>query len=137
MEKVKEYGGAATTTGATAYLLTKLLSNSDSNKTTYGGMSIASTVGVAAAVGSVSSKLAHDYVLPHIPQSEKWQTVEAAAINATASGAGSVGYVYLMDPSLARADALQISLYSIGGEMLGNYIFDHFVKPSMGGFYSM
>jgi len=44
----KDYAGAAATTGLMAYFLTKLLSGGTANKQTYGGMTIASTVGVAA-----------------------------------------------------------------------------------------
>lgn len=129
MDKVYDYGAAAATTGASAFLLAKVLGGQSSSNAISGGMSIATTVGLAAAAGSVISKLSHDYVLPHIPQPEKWATIEAGALNVVASGGGAIGAVYLMDPAEARADALPIAFYAVAGEMLGGYIHQNFIAP--------
>lgn len=46
-------------------------------------------MGMAAAFGLVTSKLAHNYLLSHIAQDEKWKTLELPGLNATVSVGGS------------------------------------------------
>eukprot|EP01130_Rhizamoeba_saxonica_P009003 TRINITY_DN3653_c0_g3_i1.p1 TRINITY_DN3653_c0_g3~~TRINITY_DN3653_c0_g3_i1.p1 ORF type:complete len:140 (-),score=38.55 TRINITY_DN3653_c0_g3_i1:238-657(-) len=43
-------------------------------------------IGKAGAVGSVAGDLAHDWVLPHIPQPEKLKRIEAMALDFGTSG---------------------------------------------------
>ncbi|MHB9057136.1 MAG: hypothetical protein ACYC2P_13480, partial [Paludibacteraceae bacterium] len=115
--------------GLSAFLLAKVLGGESTSGRFPGGMSASTTIALAASAGSVAAKLAHDYVLPHIPQDAKWITVESAGLNALASGGGAIGAVYLMDPAAARADSLPIAFYSVGGEMLGNYAYEKFIRP--------
>jgi len=43
--------------------------------------------------------------------------------------AGAWGYVTLMDSDVAKANAVPIIGYDIGGEIVGQYIYDGFIKP--------
>ena len=73
-----------------------------------GGMAVpqAAAIGLGAAGGSIAGDLAHNYVLPHIPQSEKYLGIESAAVSIGASVAGaylamnSIGEVPFMTPLL-------------------------------------
>jgi len=75
------------------------------------------------------AKVGHDYVLPHIPQAYKWKTIESASLNAGMARAGAWGYVALMDSKVAKADAVPIIGYAVGGEIVGKYIYNGFIKP--------
>jgi len=138
MQKIKmdtalDYVGLAATTGLSAYVLAQLLSGGSANRQLYHGMTMATAVGIVTGVGSMVAKAGHDYVLPHIPQADKWKTVESASLNAgmasAGAGAGAWGYVALMDSDVAKADAVPIIGYAIGGEIVGQYIYDGFIKP--------
>jgi len=89
----------------------------------------ATAVGIATGVNSMVAKAGHDYVLPHIPQANKWKTIESASLNAGMASAGAWGYVALMDSNVAKADAVPIIGYTLGGEIVGHYIYDGFIKP--------
>jgi len=91
-------------------------------------MTTAMAVGIATGVGSMVAKAGHYYVLPHIPQA-KWKTIESASLNAGMAGAGAWGYVALMDSDVAKANAVPIIGYALGGEIVGHYIYDSFIKP--------
>jgi len=43
--------------------------------------------------------------------------------------AGAWGYVVLMDSDVAKADPVHIIGYAIGSEIVGQYIYDGFIKP--------
>jgi len=43
--------------------------------------------------------------------------------------AGAWGYVALMDSNVAKADAVPIIGYAVRGEIVGQYIYDGFIKP--------
>jgi len=129
MDTALNYVGLAATTGLSAYVLAQLLSGGSSNRQLYHGMTTAMAVGIATGVGSMAAKAGHDYVLPHIPQADKWKTVESASLNAGLAGAGAWGYVALMDSDVAKANAVPIIGYAVGGEIVGQYIYDGFIKP--------
>jgi len=74
-------------------------------------MTTAMAVGIATGVGSMVAKASHDYVLPHIPQADKWKTIELALLNAGMAGTGAWGYVALMDSNVAKANAVPIISY--------------------------
>jgi len=126
MDMALDYVGLAATTGLSAYVLAQLLSGGSANRQLYHGMTTATAVGIATGVGSMVAKAGHDYVLPHIPQADKWKTIESASLNA---GAGAWGYVALMDSDVAKADAVLIIGYAVGGEIVGQYIYDGSIKP--------
>jgi len=92
-------------------------------------MTMATAVGIATGVGSMVAKASHDYVLPHIPQADKWKTVESATLNAGMARVGAWLYIVLMDSDVAKADAVPIIGYAVGGEIVGQYIYDGFIKP--------
>jgi len=119
MDMALDYVGLAATTGLSTYVLAQLLS----------GMTMATAVGIATGVGSMVAKAGHDYVLPHIPQADKWKTIKSASLNAGMAGAGAWGYVALMDNDVAKANAVPIIGYAVGGEIVGQYIYDGFIKP--------
>jgi len=67
MDMALDYVGLAATTGLSAYVL---LSGGSAKRQLYHGMTMA--VGIATGVGSMVAKASHDYVIPHIPQANKW-----------------------------------------------------------------
>jgi len=129
MDTALDYVGLAATMGLSAYVLAQLLARGSSNRQSYHGMTTAMAVGIATGVGSMVGKAGHDYVLPHIPQVDKWKTIELALLNAGMAGAGAWGYVALMDSDVAKANAVPIISYALGGEIVGHYIYDGFIKP--------
>jgi len=109
MDTALNYVGLAATTGLSAYVLAQLLSGGSANRQLYHGMTMAMAVGIATGVGSMVAKASHDYVLPHIPQADKWKTIdELASLNAGMAGTCAWGYVALMDSDVAKADAVPI-----------------------------
>jgi len=44
------------------------------------------------------------------------------------ASAGAWGYVALMDSDVAKANAVPIISYAVGGEIVGQYIYDGFIK---------
>jgi len=129
MDMALDYVGLAATTGLSAYVLAQLLSGGSANRQLYHGMTMAMAVGIATGVGSMVAKVGHDYVLPHIPQANKWKTIKSATLNAGLAGRGAWGYVALMDSDVAKANAVPIIGYAVGGEIVGQYIYDGFIKP--------
>jgi len=129
MNMALNYVGLAATTGLSAYVLAQLLSGGSANRQLYHGMTMATAVGIATGVGSMVAKASHDYVLPHIPQADKWKTIKSASLNAEMAGAGAWGYVALMNSDVAKANAVPIIGYAVGGKIVGQYIYDGFIKP--------
>jgi len=72
------------------------------------GMTVATAVGIATGCAA------------HTPQADKWKTIESALLNA--------GMPVLV-PGAAKADAVPIISYTIGGEIMGQNIHDRFIKP--------
>jgi len=89
MDMALNYVGLAATTGLSAYVLAQLLSGGSANRQLYHGMTTATAVDIATGVGSMVAKAGHDYVLPHIPQANKWKTIESTSLNAGMAGAGA------------------------------------------------
>jgi len=129
MDMALNYVGLAATTGLSAYVLAQLLSSGSANRQLYHGMTTATAVGIATGVGSMVAKAGHDYVLPHIPQADKWKTIKSASLNTGMAGVGAWGYVALMDSNVAKADAVPIIGYAVGGEIVGQHIYDSSIKP--------
>jgi len=129
MDTALNYVGLAATTGLSTYVLAQLLSGGSVNRQLYHSMTTAMAVGIATGVGSMVAKASHDYVIPHILQSDKWKTIESALLNAELAGAGAWGYVALMDSDVAQTNAVPIIGFAVGGEIGGQYIYDVFIKP--------
>jgi hypothetical protein len=129
MDTALNYVGLAATRGLRAYVLTQLLSDGSANRQLCHGMTTATAVGIATGVGSMVAKAGHDYVLPHIPQADKWKTIESTLLDAGMACTGAWGYVALMDSDVAKANAVPIIGYAVGGEIVGQYIYDGFIKP--------
>jgi len=129
MDVALDYVGLAATTGLSAYVHAQLLTGGSTNRKIYHGMTMAMAVGIATGVGSMVAKASHVYVLPHIPQANKWKTIESASLNEGMAGTGAWGYVALMDSDVAKAGAVPIIGYAISSEIVGQYIYDNFIKP--------
>jgi len=129
MDMALNYVGLAATSDLSAYVLAQLLSGGSANRQLYHGMTTATAVGIATGVGSMVAKAGHDYFLPHIPQANKWKTVESASLNTGMAGAGAWGYVALMNSDVAKANTVPIIGYAVGGEIVGKYIYNWFIKP--------
>ncbi len=85
----KEMASKAALTGAIATAASFLLVGD--GPASFGGISIPSSLalGLGAAGGSVVGDLAHQYVLPHIPQDQKYLGIESAAISIGAAAGGA------------------------------------------------
>jgi len=67
-------------------------------------MTTAMAVGIATGVGSMVAVAGHDFVLPYIPQADKWKTIESCLLNVCMAVTGAWGYVSLMDSDVAKAN---------------------------------
>lgn len=96
------------------------------------GMSVPQSVaiGLGAATGSVAGDLAHKYVLPHIPQNQKYMGAESAAVSIVASIAGAyVGMSMIGDVPINNAIFL-----GGGSYVMSDYVFHHVIDTTSGGF---
>lgn len=96
------------------------------------GMSVpqAAAIGLGAAGGSVVGDLAHKYILPHIPQNEKYIGAESAAV----SIAGSVAGAYLGMNMMGDTPFITAALLGGGSYVTSDYLFHHVIDVSSGGF---
>jgi len=108
MDTALNYVGLAATTGLSTYVLAQLRVGGRANRQLYHGMTTATAVCIATGVGLMVAKTSHDYDLPHIPQADKWKSIELASLNAGMASAGAWGYVALMDSNVAKANAVPI-----------------------------
>jgi hypothetical protein len=136
MQAITQYGAQALTVGASAYLLSKVLGGSGSSEELGSGIDAAAAIALGSVAGSLLAAVAHDYVLPHLPQSDKLTTIESAALNIGASAGGAIALIYLMDGSAAASHWMPIATYAVAGEIAGNYLYGQFVNPALGSFYN-
>lgn len=89
---IKAYGVKASLSGLTMGIGSVLLFGESVNRSVL-GMSVPSYIPIAVAggMGSLAGDLAHDYVLPHIPQPKKLANLESAGLNFATSGGVFVG----------------------------------------------
>jgi hypothetical protein len=98
---------------------------------TVAGMSVPGPVaiGLGASFGSWTGDLAHKFVLPYIPQSQKYQGIESAAISVGGAVAGS--YLAL---SMMGEVPIQTAIFLGGGAFVaGDYAY-YRVFSKQGGF---
>lgn len=87
-------------------------------------------LGIGAGIGSVAGDLAHNYVLPHIPQDQKWIGVETAAVSVGAAAAGA--YVGM---SMFGSVPIMTPLLIGGGSYIGaDYLYHNVWDMKSGGF---
>ena len=96
------------------------------------GMSVpqAAAIGLGAAGGSVVGDLAHKYVLPHIPQNEKYIGVESAAV----SIAGSIAGAYLGMNMIGETPLITAALLGGGSYIGADFLYQHVIDMSSCGF---
>lgn len=87
-------------------------------------------IGLGAATGSVVGDLTHKYVLPHIPQSEKYQGIETAAVSLIGASIGS----YVGMRSIGEVPIMTPILLGGGSYFAADYIFHHIIDRDGGGF---
>lgn len=116
---------AAVTAGVAGALAFVLLPDAS---VSLGGMSVPQSVGIGlgAATGSVVGDLAHNYILPHIPQSEKYLAYEDAAVSIGASVAGA----YIGMGSFGDVSPMTAVLLGGGSYVASDYIYRHFYSQS-------
>ena len=92
LQKIRDYSFKAGLAGLTMGVGSVLLFGESGGRNIY-GMNIPAYIPIAVAggVSSIAGDLAHDYVLPHIPQNEKMKNVESAGLNFATSGGAFVG----------------------------------------------
>ena len=126
----KEVATKAALTGVLAGIAASVLVGGDAT-VPLAGMDIPTAValGIGCAAGSVSGDLAHKYVLPHIPQNQKFAGVESIAISTGASILGA--YVVTMGTGLPLAPIVAIG----GGSFIGSdYVYHQILDRKTGGF---
>lgn len=96
------------------------------------GMSVpqAAAIGLGAAGGSIAGDLAHKYILPHIPQNEKYLGVESAAVSITAAVVGA----YLGMNTIDAIPPMVPVLLGGGAYIASDYVYHHVIDRSSGGF---
>ena len=79
LQKIRDYSFKAGLAGATMAIGSMMLFNDGTDTTNIAGMNIPVYVpiGVACGVSSIAGDIAHDYILPHIPQNEKLMNIES------------------------------------------------------------
>jgi hypothetical protein len=110
---------AGTTTAA------MYLAANDSANVSISGIPLGVLVGILNGVTNAGSKLAHDYVLPHIPYNQRFADAEAFALNGGIAFAGAPGMLYLNGTITDMNDAIKLGLISLSGDILGDYIYEH------------
>lgn len=126
----KEILTKATLTAAIAGTAAVFLIPSDS--VSIAGMAVpqAAAIGLGAAGGSIAGDLAHKYVLPHIPQNEKYLGVESAAVSVAAAVAGA----YLGMSTFGDVPIMTPVLLGGGAYITSDYVYHHVIDRSSGGF---
>lgn len=88
-------------------------------------------VGLGCAGGSVTGDLAHKYVLPHIPQNQKYLKAESAAVSIGAA----IGGAYLgMNIISGSVPILTPVLIGGGSFVASDYIYHTVLDKNSGGF---
>ena len=126
----KEMLTKATLTGALAGAAAAVLVPGGS--VTLAGMEVPGSVaiGLGAAGGSITGDLAHKYVLPYIPQSQKYQGIESAAISIGSAIAGS----YLAMKSMGDIPIGTPILLGGGSYVGADYLYYRVFDSRTGGF---
>lgn len=128
----KEIITKATLTAAIAGAASMLVIEPGSGSVNLGGIAVPQSVaiGLGAAGGSVAGDLAHKYILPHIPQSEKYIGVESAAVSVAAAIAGA----YLGMQALGGVPFITPVLLGGGSYIASDYVYHRAIDKSTGGF---
>lgn len=89
---IRDYGVKAGLTGATIAVGSMLLFGQTSNIKVF-NMNLPAylPIGIAGGASSIVGDIAHDYILPHIPQVEKMKNLESAGLNFLTTGGAFVG----------------------------------------------
>ena len=89
-------------------------------------------LGIGCAAGSLSADVAHQFIFPLIPHSEKYDAMEATALSIGASGAGAA----IATLVLGFQPNLRTFLAGSGSYVAWDYAYHRFLKPmSDGGLY--
>ena len=96
------------------------------------GMSIpqAAAIGLGAAGGSIAGDLAHKYILPQIPQNEKYLGVESAAVSVGAAIAGA----YLAMSMIGDVPIATPVLLGGGSYVAADYVYRNVIDMGSSGF---
>lgn len=96
------------------------------------GMSVpqSAAIGLGAAGGSIAGDLAHNYILPHIPQNEKYLAAESAAVSIGAA----MGGAYLAMSMMGDIPITTPLLLGGGSYVAADYAYRNFLDMKTGGF---
>ena len=99
---------------------------------TIAGMQIPGAVGVGlgCAAGSITGDLAHKYVLPHIPQNQKYINAESAAVSVVSA----MGGAYLGMSLLGDVPIMTPIILGGGSYVASEFIYQNVLNKSTGGF---
>lgn len=86
-------------------------------------------IGLACGSGSVAADLTHKYVLPHIPESQKFGDATAAALSIGSSSLAA----YIVMNSMGNIQPITPVILGGGSYVAAEYAYRNFVNTSTGG----
>jgi hypothetical protein len=90
-------------------------------------------IGAAGVVGSFAGDLAHEFILPHIPQDEKLRRLEAMGLNFLSSGIAFCVSLKAVT-GLANQNIPKAIGYGGGAKLATDAVFNQFIDSSRQGF---
>ena len=117
------YGMGPAIKGTIAGVAGQLYMGGSIDKVPLFGMGVSPGVifGVTVAAGSITSELAHDFVLDRIHGNGRWAAAEKMALAPALTAAGSIGAGYLLIGSLDARGMLELAALGAGSEVAGAY----------------
>ena len=87
-------------------------------------------VGLGTFIGSYAGALAHDFLLPGLHISQRFQDPAAAALSLATVTSSNYASLMAMNSTLpGELGMMQIAGWAIGAEFLGSYIYDSVINP--------
>lgn len=120
-------------TGVTAALAAYVVTGDNAGRTiNVLGMDLpgVAVIGLGGAAGSLTADMAHQWIFPLIPNNEKYDRAEAAALSVGAAGAGCYIASSLLGPSPALLPSIAIGS---GSFIASDYVYHNFVSAKSGG----
>ena len=133
MDQMKPLALKAASVGAVGYGIGRVL-RPNTNIVMSGGQRVPFDMfaGGACAAGSVVSDLAHQYVLPQIYTSEKYQNAVSAAVGAGTSTAAAAGAMALAEARLpGEVGLMKIAGMAVAADAIGGYLYQNVIEPAM------
>ena len=128
LQKIRDYGLKGSMSGAT-FALGSIVFFGQTGDIEIMGMNIPSylPLGFVGAASSIAGDISHDYVLPHIPQTEKLKNIESAGLNFISSGGAFVGGLKLLT-GLPNQNIGKAFLYGGAVKLGTDAVYDKYIE---------